>query len=126
MSAKLGSNPSYMCHSVLEAQILWKHGITYYIGNGQRVNILEEPWLLSYDPYVYSTNETLVNQIVSSLMVTGFQQWDRDLIVHVFEEREASLILSIPLNNDTEIPIIGAMRRWNVTQLKWLILLFRK
>lgn len=101
MFAKLGSNPSYMCHSVLETQILLKHGITYYIGNGQRVNILEEPWLLSYDPYVYSTNETLVNQKVSSLMVTGVQQWDRDLIVHVFEEREASLILSIPLNNDT-------------------------
>lgn len=56
---------------MFEAQNLLKQGIAYRIGNGVLVNVLEELWLPSDDPYVRSSNEALFNQKVSSLMITG-------------------------------------------------------
>lgn len=71
LNAMLSCNPSYVWRIVLEAQNLLKYGAVYLIGNGGLMNILEEPWLPSDDPYIHSTNEALVNQKVSSLMITS-------------------------------------------------------
>lgn len=100
MTVKLGSNPSYIWRSILEAQSLINQGSCCRVGNGQSLSILEVPWLPDADdPYVHYTHEALINQNVSALMVTGEKYWDNDLIHDLFDDRDASLILSIPLNN---------------------------
>lgn len=89
-TAKLGSNPSYIWRSVLEAQRLVAQEISCRVGNGQEVDILNTPWLpLISDPYVHYFSETLSIQKVSSLMHIGQKAWDVDLIMEVFKERDA-------------------------------------
>lgn len=101
LTASLGSNPSYIWRSIFETQSLISHGTARRIGKGQDTFILNSPWLpLVEDPYVHSTSEALINQNVLSLMSIGGKLWDEDLILDVFNERDASLILSIPLDGN--------------------------
>lgn len=51
---------------------------------------------------LHTVHEALRNQKVSSLMITGAREWDQELINDIFDTRDASLILAIPLNNDGE------------------------
>lgn len=50
------------------------------------------------DPYIHSNQEALKFQKVSSLMTPGDNSWDLDLIADIFDDRDANLIVSIPLN----------------------------
>lgn len=101
LNATVGSSPSYIWRSVLEAQSLIKAGISCRVGSGKEVDILNTPWLPSIsDPYVHSSSEALINQKVISLMVTGEKIWDTDLIKDLFDERDADIILSIPLGEE--------------------------
>lgn len=103
LTAKLGSNPSYIWRSLMETQPILKQGVSCRIGNGRSVNVLEEPWLpCSQDPYIQTRNEALNHQKVSSLMLVQETGWDRDLILDMFNDRDASMILSIPLNTEEE------------------------
>lgn len=54
------------------------------------------------DPYIHTRSEAIHNVTVSALMSTDENQWDRDLILDIFDERDAMLILSIPLNTEEE------------------------
>lgn len=78
-----------------------RQGIGCRVGNGTSIKILEDPWLWipsDIDPYIPSNSETLQNQTVSSLMDLESGQWDVDLVLDVFESRDANIILSTPLN----------------------------
>lgn len=58
--------------SVFEAQNLVKQGVSCRVGSGQSFFIKDIPWLPDVcDPYVHSNSEALVNQKVSSLMITS-------------------------------------------------------
>lgn len=73
------------------------------VGNGCNVNIVKDLWLPDLtNPYVYTVNETIMNKNVSNLMLVGQNQWDVDLIIDVFIERDASLIMGIPLASNSE------------------------
>ncbi|XP_074327095.1 uncharacterized protein LOC141665037 [Apium graveolens] len=101
LQAQLGSNPSYIWRSIMEAQSMVVQGISCRIGNGQEVDILNSPWLPSIDdPFVHSNNEALVNQKVAALFRIGEKAWDVDLVLDIFEARDADLILSIPLSEN--------------------------
>lgn len=57
---------------MLEAQSLIKQGSSCRVGSGQSLFIMNVPWLPDVnDPYVHSDSEAIINQKVSSLMVTG-------------------------------------------------------
>lgn len=100
-SAKLGYNPSYIWRSIVGSQSLLKKGSGCRVGNGQTINILEDPWLPVEDnAYIHTRSETLQGHVVSSLMESTHIRWEEDLILDVFERRDANIILSIPLNND--------------------------
>lgn len=45
LEAKLGSNPSYVWHSILEAQAIIKANSHWRVGNGSMINIWKDPWL---------------------------------------------------------------------------------
>lgn len=99
LHANLGGNPSYIWRSILESQSLLKQGLVCRIGGGNSVFILNKPWLPdANDPYVRSVSNDLQNIRVSSLMNYSENQWNRDLILNMFEARDVSLILAIPMN----------------------------
>ncbi|XP_074356138.1 uncharacterized protein LOC141695825 [Apium graveolens] len=88
----------------MDAQALLVQGISCCIGNGQTVDITNSPWLPSIeDPFVHSDNEAISNQKVASLFKIDEKAWDVELVLDVFEEMDAELILSIPLiENDKD------------------------
>lgn len=47
-------------------------------------------------------SEAIEDKKVTSLMVTGHNEWDADLVNDIFCERDANLILSIPLGCNQE------------------------
>lgn len=72
------------------------------LGNGTTINILEDPWLpMQHEAYVQTNSLTLQGQMVSSLMDDS-GNWDIDLILDVFDNRDANLILSIPLDTGVQ------------------------
>lgn len=44
LNAKIGSNPSFMWRSVLEAQTLIKQGVGCRVGHGCSISIMDDPW----------------------------------------------------------------------------------
>lgn len=99
LSAKLGSNPSYVWRSILETQELLKMGAVRRIGDGSSTDILKDPWLPNQeDSFVHSAHQALQGNIVSSLMITGQSEWDMDVLVDIFDEREANIISAIPIH----------------------------
>lgn len=104
-SAKFGGNLSYVWRNIIETQSLLKKGTSCRIRRGDKIFVLNEPWLPDLnDPYVSSANSALQNVKVASLMDISANQWDQDLVIYMFNERDADLILSIPVNstdNDT-------------------------
>lgn len=99
----MGANPSYIWRSVYASQDLIKRGVLCRVGNGNAVNILNVPWLpVETDPYIHTANVALQNQKVNSLMITGEKIWDEDLIRDVFDDRDANIILNIPLNEEVK------------------------
>lgn len=84
---------------LMEAQPLIKQGIACRVGGGDTVFVLNDPWLPdTNDPYVHTLSEALQNVRVSSLMSMSANQWDHDVILDIFTERDANLIFSIPVN----------------------------
>ncbi|XP_062088870.1 uncharacterized protein LOC133795435 [Humulus lupulus] len=101
LNAKLGNNPSYIWRSLLEAQSIIQQGTSVCVGSGNTVSILADPWLPCLeDPLVQSSHPTLVNQSVDSLMIPGQAAWDEELVLDLFNARDADLILGIPLNGE--------------------------
>lgn len=99
LNANLGGNPSYIWRSILESQSVINEGFICRIGGGNFVFILNEPWLPdANDPYVHSCSTELQNARVCSLLNYSENQWNRDVILNLFESRDASLIMAIPVN----------------------------
>lgn len=99
LTAKVGNNPSYIWRSILEAHILLKKGSVRRISSGKEVSILNDPWLWDVEnPYVITNHAAIEGQSVSSLMITNQKVWDINLIRDVFVDRDANLILVIPLD----------------------------
>lgn len=84
-----------------ESQSLLKQSLGCRIENGSAINILEDPWLpLEHDAYIHTNSLALQGQMVSSLM-DGNSNLDIDLVMNVFDNTDANIVLSIPL--DTEV-----------------------
>lgn len=63
------------------------------------------------DPYVQTDNEAIRDKTVDALMVSDRREWDVDLIKDIFTERDAQLILSLPLSStDAD----GWFWKWNM------------
>lgn len=71
------------------------------LDTGDYISITEDPWLPNVEnPFIQTVHSAIQNEKVSSLMVTGENRWDEDLLNDIFEERDINLILSIPLLNN--------------------------
>lgn len=60
LNAKVGGSPIFVWRSVMEARNLIKQGIACRVGNGESINMLDDPWLPDVsNPHVQSRNEAL-------------------------------------------------------------------
>lgn len=84
----------------MEAQNVLKAGAVRLVGDGTTISVLSDPWLPHpTNAFVTTNSEALHGVTVNSLFEIGEQKWDEELISDIFEDRDASLILSIPLNS---------------------------
>lgn len=101
----------------MEAQVLLKQGVIHRVGTGKGITILNDPWLDNdNDPYIHTEHEALTGKTVDSLMIPGQNSWDEDLIHDMFTERDANLIISIPLRISDTDSGIERKRDWVNTQ----------
>lgn len=99
MEAKKKGSPSFIWSSLLETQDIIRKHSRWRVGNGKAIRIWGDKWLPSQvdaeiqtPPFPY-----LEEAPVSSLMKTGKNEWDDDIVREIFNNRDASQILSIPL-----------------------------
>uniref|UniRef100_A0A803Q977 Endonuclease/exonuclease/phosphatase domain-containing protein n=1 Tax=Cannabis sativa TaxID=3483 RepID=A0A803Q977_CANSA len=58
LQAELGQNPSFIWHSIWEAQALVRNGARRSIGSGSSVSILLDPWLpMDSNPFIISDHQ---------------------------------------------------------------------
>lgn len=101
LNAKIGSNPSFIWWSFHESQSVIRKGIGCRVGNGMSINIKDDPWLPEIDDATIQTkSDAIRNQKVSSLISMADNSWDTDLILDVFNSRDANIILSIPMDKE--------------------------
>ncbi|XP_019162163.1 PREDICTED: uncharacterized protein LOC109158690 [Ipomoea nil] len=98
--ATLGSNPSFIWRGLVEVQDIVKMGSHWCIGDGKSTRIGCDPWMPDVgNPHVVTQlHESVSMAPVSSLMNEHGTAWDVDCVEDVFEERDARLILSIPIS----------------------------
>ncbi|KAM6558899.1 hypothetical protein CsatA_028138 [Cannabis sativa] len=100
LTATLGSNPSYIWRSVLEAQGLVRAGVRKLVGDGSTTSVLLDPWLVDdMNPFVESRHPALAGAFVKSLMKIDENEWDEEVIMDVLTERDQELIWKIPPSN---------------------------
>ncbi|XP_060969649.1 uncharacterized mitochondrial protein AtMg00310-like [Cannabis sativa] len=103
LSAELGSNPSFVWRGIWTTQSLLRSGVRKIIGSGDTVSILNHPWLPVQDnPYVSTIHPGLTSH-VSSLFHVHSHSWDYDLVRDMFNNRDADIILGIPLSSNVSI-----------------------
>ncbi|XP_060972538.1 uncharacterized protein LOC133038412 [Cannabis sativa] len=99
LTATLGSNPSYIWRSVLESQTLVRAGARRLVGDGSRIGILHEPWLMDdSNPFIETSNPSLHGRMVNSLMKVDKLEWDSEVISNVLNDRDKELVWRIPLS----------------------------
>lgn len=90
LNAKIGTNPSYMWRSIMEAQEVIRHESRKRIGDGHSTNIWEEPWLPCRVNGYLTTHvcPELQEVVVSNLMEEGGSTWDEAVLLDVLNERD--------------------------------------
>ncbi|CAN1785001.1 Putative ribonuclease H protein At1g65750 [Linum perenne] len=109
LTARKASNPSMVWQSLWHAKELVKRGIRWRIGNGENIRIWSDPWLNEEDTcFLTSTRPgALADLKVNDLWIPGTKEWDIELIEELFNERDATSIVKLPLNeaNEQDRPI---------------------
>lgn len=106
MEAKLGSGPSFIWRSILEARRIISAGSCWRIGNGTKIQILGQPWLNNNNPYITTVSPALENQRVASLFCEHSKEWDFEVVHDVFEVRDQHLIASTTIEQELEDDVL--------------------
>lgn len=69
------------------------------MGSGEKIRVLEDPWLPDKHPWVTSVHESLRDIKVARLKHVGTNEWDLDLLEDLFNARDINLIKIISLSN---------------------------
>ena len=95
LMAELGSNPSYVWWSLLEARdVIWE-GSSWRVGDGQQIGVVSHQWLPNTPIFLH---EPMGDLKVRELIYWSTRQWDRGKIAATFTLRTCAEILATPLS----------------------------
>jgi hypothetical protein len=96
-------NMSYTWRSILKGVEVIKKGLIWRVGNGEEINIWNDPWLNRDGPKkpITSRGQNIITR-VSERINPATGQWDVQLVSDVFYEQDVSTILATPLRIDYE------------------------
>ncbi|XP_057418993.1 uncharacterized protein LOC130713222 [Lotus japonicus] len=97
LGAKKGYRPSYAWTSMLKTSCIFVKGGRWRVGNGESINIVDDPWLPNGSPLIFRQDlfEELGLRKVVGLLVSG--RWNEALVEQVFNPATAQCILAVPL-----------------------------
>ncbi|XP_057424692.1 uncharacterized protein LOC130718190 [Lotus japonicus] len=99
LSAKLGYRPSYAWSSIMRSSWIFHEGGLWRIGDGSRVDILNDKWLPN-GALVICRQDLMVELGVSKvthLIDHATNSWKHDLVDFIFHPTTVSIILKNPL-----------------------------
>ncbi|XP_031110458.1 uncharacterized protein LOC116014525 isoform X1 [Ipomoea triloba] len=97
--ATVGCNPSFIWRGLMEVKDTICLGCRRCIGDGRGTIIGTDPWLVNVEnPFVTTDlHESISNATVSSLLSENGSGWDAECVRDIFNERDANVILNIPV-----------------------------
>ena len=99
LEAKMGRRISFAWRSILSAQELIKKGLVWRVGNGGKIRIWEDRWLLSPVFKIVSPPTLLnPNATVDQLIDGDLRWWNNDLLGTIFLADEVQMIQKIPIS----------------------------
>ena len=102
LNAKVGENASYMWRSIMAAQDVLKQGSRRKIGTGDKTYIWKVPWLPSAENGFLTSSMPPELEFTKAcqLMEENEKRWDVEILNDICNDRDAQLILQIPLVNE--------------------------
>ena len=84
----------------MTAKDLIMRGSRWVIGNGERVHIWEDRWILSPDSFKVVSSRGLSTNVVlvSSLINRETRDWDVNLVRNTFLPHKVEIVLGIPIS----------------------------
>ena len=114
LEASLGSSPSFIWRSLLEAKNVILTGSSWRVGTGNDINIIGQPWLGNKEnAFVTTVSPSIVNQKVSSLMCTGTRNWDWEVIADIFNNRDQESIQATIIEEELDSDML--QWDWDIT-----------
>ncbi|XP_074361973.1 uncharacterized protein LOC141702164 [Apium graveolens] len=102
LKAKYGSSGSFVWRSIVRGKEIISRGYRWRIGDGNSVNVLEDPWIPRPLNFKDFDKPHLPNDMCVGDLKLGNRQWDKNFIKLNFNKEDAFLILSMPCG-DIEI-----------------------
>lgn len=124
MDANTKNNSSYMWRSILATKELIKQGVTWRVGNREKIRVWADKWLTSPVTYQVQSPVSVLSRDarVKELFIDGELKWNVSLIHRIFIEEEAETIKKIPISSrGLEDKIFWEARRMVSFRLEVLI-----
>ncbi|XP_019108059.2 uncharacterized mitochondrial protein AtMg00310-like [Beta vulgaris subsp. vulgaris] len=88
LDASLGCAGSYSWSSIWSVKALVKEGMLWRIGDGKKVNIWQDPWVVGEEGRFITSPRVENVTNVSDLIDTSTMEWQHDIISYHFSERD--------------------------------------
>jgi hypothetical protein len=99
LKASRSHNPSYVWHSIFHAKWVIQKGGCWKIGNGSKVNIWNDNWILQQNGFkilTHNSNQENINQ-VKDLIGQETRSWQQSIMATLFYPNDSENINQIPL-----------------------------
>jgi hypothetical protein len=95
---KAGS--SFMWQSIFAGVATFKRGYVWRVGNGEKINMWQDPWIPSSpDRKLITPRGASIYTKVSDLIDPVSEQWDEEVLRSLLSPVDVNRILQIPLHN---------------------------
>ncbi|KAL8147598.1 hypothetical protein AgCh_005064 [Apium graveolens] len=114
LEASLGSSPSFIWRSLLEAKNVILTGSSWRVGTGNDIDIIGQPWLGNKEnAFVTTVSPSIINQKISSLMCAGTRNWDWEVIADIFNNRDQESIQATIIEEEFDSDML--QWDWDIT-----------